>query len=351
MEEIATIYERMRETFAERAGFTPGDGCDTMVRLYALSAEVQALLAQADWVLQQSFPQTAQGQYLDYHAASRALERAAARRAEGTLRFFTDGSAPTDYAIPEGTVCMTAAGTRFETTHAAVLPQGGTQTDVPARAVTAGAQGNAAAGAVCLLSAAPAGIARCVNPQAFTGGTDEEDDETLRARILASYRRLPNGANAAFYEQEALRVPGVAAAKAVGRARGIGTVDVYAAARGAAPSEALLETVRAALEEKREIAVDLRVLAPTTRAVTVRAALKVRAGAAFEEVGARAQEALQAYFDELGLGETVLTAKLTALLYAVEGVENCRVLAPTEDVSAGTTELNVLGQTELTELA
>ena len=49
MEELNAIYERMRTIFSEEAGFVPNDGCDAMVRLYALASEVQALLAQADW--------------------------------------------------------------------------------------------------------------------------------------------------------------------------------------------------------------------------------------------------------------------------------------------------------------
>ena len=87
MEELNAIYERMRAIFAEEAGFVPNDGCDAMVRLYALASEVQSLLAQADWVLDQSFPQTAVGQYLDYHAETRALTRLPAAKAAGVLRF------------------------------------------------------------------------------------------------------------------------------------------------------------------------------------------------------------------------------------------------------------------------
>ena len=80
MEELNAIYERMRTIFSEEAGFVPNDGCDAMVRLYALASEVQALLAQADWVLNQSFPQTAAGRYLDYHAETRGITRAAAEK-------------------------------------------------------------------------------------------------------------------------------------------------------------------------------------------------------------------------------------------------------------------------------
>jgi len=61
VKEWTEIYEQMRGTFAQRAGFVPSEGCDSAVRLYALAAELQSLLMQADWVLDQSFPQTAQG--------------------------------------------------------------------------------------------------------------------------------------------------------------------------------------------------------------------------------------------------------------------------------------------------
>ena len=100
-------------------------------------------------------------------------------------------------------------------------------------------------------------------PAPFTGGSDQEDDESLRSRILESYQRLPNGANAAWYEQTAMGHEGVAAARAVGRARGIGTVDVYIAteARPAGGGHCW-QAVQADLQERREIAVDVQVKAP-----------------------------------------------------------------------------------------
>ncbi|MBQ1834811.1 MAG: baseplate J/gp47 family protein, partial [Oscillospiraceae bacterium] len=146
MEEITAIYQRMRETFARRAGFEPSENCDAMVRLYALSAQLQALLTQADWVLEQSFPQTAKGAYLDYHAQTRALERRNATCATGALRFFAGANAPADYEIPVNTVCMNEAGSRFATISPAVLRAGEPYVDVPARAMEPGEAGNAIAG-------------------------------------------------------------------------------------------------------------------------------------------------------------------------------------------------------------
>ena len=350
MEELRTIYERMRTVFAEETGFVPNDGCDMMVRLYALAAEVQSLLAQADWVLDQSFPQTAQGKYLDYHAETRALTRLAAARATGVLRFSAPSAAVTDYEIEAGSAAMTTGGVRFETTEKATLRKGETSVDVPARAVEAGANGNAIAGAVHVMAVYPVGITRCENPEAFSGGSDEESDEKLRERVLESYRRLPNGANAAFYEQEALRFPNVAAAKAVGRARGIGTVDVYVSTHGGAPEEELLGEISAALQKKREIAVDVAVKVPAEKRVDVTAELEAEQGWTMREITDAAQEALQAYFTGERLGESVYRAKLASILYSVPGVKNYHLLAPAADVPAGATELPVLGKVTLTEI-
>ena len=351
MEEISTIYERMRAAFARETNYLPRDGGDMMVRLYAFAAEIQSLLAQADWVLEQSFPQTAQGEYLDRHAEMRALTRGKGTRATGTLRFFSGGTASSDYEIPAGTVGMTADGVRFETTRRTVLPAGGDHADAAARAVEPGIAGNADAGAVNLLAALPVGIVRCTNPSAFSGGSDGEDDESLRARVLASYSRLPNGANASYYEMEALKDPEAAAAVAVGRSRGIGTVDVYVAAKDGMPSQEMLSRIGATLAGKREIAVDLRVLAPTEKPIDLSAEVRVGANRESGEVLARCESALRAYFTGRRLGSDVLAAHLTALLYAVDGVENCRVLSPSADVTVGETELPTLRSLTLTEMA
>ena len=350
MKEWTEIYEQMRGTFAQRAGFVPSEGCDSTVRLYALAAELQSLLMQADWVLDQSFPQTAQGMYLDYHAETRGITRAAAEKAAGTIRFAAADKVTAACPIEKGTVCMTAEGVRFETTEDAVIAVGSQWVDVPAQAVEAGAGGNVIAGTVTLLSAMPVGVVQCTNPAAFSGGCDAESDEALRGRVLASYQRLPNGANAAYYEQEAMRYPGVAAAKAVGRARGIGTVNVVIATHAGVPDAALLAAVETDLQKKREIAVDVKVLAPTVETVAVTAALKAAPGYTFAEVKAGAQSALEALFTGELLGKSVTTARLLTLLCGVEGVENVHLTAPAADVAVGSTELPMLGTVTLSEL-
>ena len=100
--------------------------------------------------------------------------------------------------------CFFREGARFPTTEDVTLPAGALYADVHAMALEPGKQGNVAAGAVTIMAAMPVGIKACTNPEAFSGGDDEEDDSSLRRRLLDSYLRLPNGANAAYYDQTAV---------------------------------------------------------------------------------------------------------------------------------------------------
>ena len=45
------LYQELLAAFAQRAGFTPEEGCDLAVRFWAAAAQIQALGIQADWVL------------------------------------------------------------------------------------------------------------------------------------------------------------------------------------------------------------------------------------------------------------------------------------------------------------
>ena len=107
--------------FQEETGLVPAGDGDLAVRLYAVAAQIYAMYVQAQWVERQCFPQTAEGEDLDRHAALRGLERREAAKAEGSIQFSVDTASATDRPIPAGTVCMTAEQVRFETLEDVVL--------------------------------------------------------------------------------------------------------------------------------------------------------------------------------------------------------------------------------------
>ena len=346
---VDQIYDSMLSEFQSKTGLEAANSVDLSVRLYAVAAQIHALYAQGEWTRNQCFPQTAQGVWLDQHAQLRGLERRAAKQATGTIRFSVDRAGQSDLTIQAGTVCMTAGQVRFETLEDAVLQAGTLSVEVSAQAVEAGAAGNVAAGSILAMAVPPVGISRCTNPEPFTGGSEEEDDESLRSRVLETYRRMANGANAAYYEKEALSFEEVAAVTVVGRSRGIGTVDVVVAPWKGLPEEELLEQLQQHFEERREIAVDIQVLAPSTQSVDVTVELKPSAGADYTTVAGRVETVLRDWFNGERLGESILRAKLGELIYHVEGVENYRILAPDADVDIQPTVLPQIGTLTLSE--
>lgn len=349
MKQASEIYETMRSVFQEKTGLSPAGDADISVRLYAAAAELETLYAYCDWALNQSFPQLATGEYLDLHASLRGLFRKPAAAAEGILRFCLEQARQTDVTVEAGTVCTDAGLRRFVTVEEGVIPAGSLFCDVKACAEETGSSGNAASGTVTGMTLAPVGVSSCYNPEAFSGGTDEENDAALRQRVLDSFCRLPNGANAAFYETRAAANDGVAGVQVLPRVRGTGTVDVVISAAGGAPSEELLDAVQADLQSVREISVDVLVRAPEEKSVDVAVTVWPDDAYTAEEAAAAAKAAVEGFFSGELLGKPVYLAQLGSRIYATGKVKNYAVTAPAADVAAGDGVLPVLGSLKVTE--
>ena len=332
----------MCAVFAGETGMTLNDTSEMAVRLYALAAQIYGLYAQNQWTQNQCFPQTASGEYLDYHARLRGLIRNEAQCARGHLRFTIDEAQDAPLAIEKGTICMTAGLVRFETTEGAAILPGETQVDIPAKAAQLGPAGNVPAGSVRVLSVAPLGVSGCTNESPFTGGVETESDDALRGRILETYARIPNGANAAYYQREALGFSEVVAVNVLPRSRGRGTVDIVIAAADGTASETLLEEVQEHMDKRREIAVDLQVLPPQTVPLNLSVTITGKNPEAMPELIERVQKALVGYFDGRLLGCDVLRAKLGDVIFQIEGVTNYHILWPQEDLQVQPGQLPIL---------
>lgn len=343
MKTIEEIYEEMMDTYATHTGVRPSVSCDLSVRLYAVASQIFALNSQSDWVTRQCFPQTAYGEYLDQHGEMRGLTRKDASTATGYLRFSTAVANLQDMEIPLGTVAMTAGLVRFQTVESAVLKAGTTSVDVKAEAVEPGVGGNIGAGMIISMAMAPIGVAGCTNPAEFINGTDIEGDEVLRSRILETYKRLPNGANAAFYLQEALSFERVTSATVIPRSRGIGTVDVVIATSSGIPEQELVDEVWNHLQERREIAVDVEVLLPSL--VTLNVSLDVSPGDEYtlEEAVAETRAAIENWFDGTRLGKSLMEAELGNMVYQCKSVANYQINTNLKNHTIEDDELPVLG--------
>ena len=104
METYDTILKRMKEKYTELSGNIPAENSDIAVRLSVLAGEIYSSLVNMEWVKRQMFVSSAQGEYLDYHAQERGLERRGASYAFGSVIFSVTEPAVTDINIPAGTV-------------------------------------------------------------------------------------------------------------------------------------------------------------------------------------------------------------------------------------------------------
>ena len=138
MRATETIYREMLSAYAKRRGGQLQEDCDLSVRLWAAAAQIQALEAQAEWVLGQSFPQTAAGVYLDRHGAMRGIVRQAPSRATGQLTFRLSNAQTGAVSVETGTVCMTEGTVRFRTMEPGTILAGEISVTVAAEAVEAG---------------------------------------------------------------------------------------------------------------------------------------------------------------------------------------------------------------------
>lgn len=327
------IHSSMRARYRELSGFDADQASDIGVRLKILAAETASAYEKLEELRAQVFPQTSSGEYLELHAQGRAITRKQAIAATGMLEFSRETPAYSDIPIPSGVMCATRPEpqVRFETVEDSVLPAGQTRVTVPAVAVDAGAQGNVAASAVCVMISPPAGITGVTNPEPFSGGMDEESDDALRSRLLAAYENISNGTNRAFYYDLAMSYDDVSSVNILPRRRGRGTVDVVIACRSAGTQAELVDAMQDDMNRRKEINVDVRVVAATVDMTAISYELAVKDGYNFELVAEKSREAVRDYVNSLSVGSPLLLAAVGNRLLMVDGVYNYSITSPNRD--------------------
>ena len=140
--------------------------------------------------------------------------------AEGEVEVTGNGGT----AIPVGHRFLYSGGQTYEALELTIL-LADAATPVPVRALDPGAAGNLPPGTI--VSMVPlAGIDTGATVVNLDGGTDEENDDDLRVRVLQRIRQPPMGGAAHDYVRWTLAVPGVTRAWCAPLEMGIGTVTV-----------------------------------------------------------------------------------------------------------------------------
>lgn len=317
------ILSTMKEKYTELSGITPSENSDITLRMKVLAGEIYNSLVNVEWLKTQMLPDSATGEYLDYHASERGLARREAAFSQGEVIFSRMLMTVKDTLIPAKTIVATVGDdpVYFETTQDATILAETYSTIVPVRAITAGTSGNVPEKAISVIVTPITGVQEVTNPDACESGADAESDESLRVRILESIKAPSNGTNCSYYKKICEEIPTVTSAGVVPRGRGAGTVDVYVAAQGAEVSDEVLETVQAKLSELREVNVDVKAYKAQLTPVSIYLRIDVLEGYEFEDVENRCIKALSEYISTRGVGGNVLLSEAGDRIQHTRGIK------------------------------
>ena len=327
MDSYNTILERMVGDYRQYSGVTPNEESDIMLRLRVLAGEIYRLRVESDYIARQILPTTAEGSFLEAHAAERGLTRLSATKAGGSVTFYRAEDNTDLITIPAGTEVSTYnTGKRFVTLADAQMGSSESSVSVSVKAAQTGADYNVRSGMITVQVTPVAGIGRVNNNAAMTGGTDIESDAQLRERLLQSYRDIPNGTNAAYYKRLAMSVPGVYSAGVVGRARGNGTVNVYVCGDGSAVSAATLNQVQGLLSDMREAVTDVRAFHATHASVNLHIMLSAEEGYDFSDLSDTVRSNVESFIKSRGVGGDVMLCDVGEVIFHTDGVKSYRFI-------------------------
>lgn len=197
--------------------------------------EIYNLYNDMNYAFEQSFPDTAESEYLDMLAADRGITRRGATAAVINVSF-------TGVDVPIGTRFSIDGNTYF------VSSVNSDKTVYQLTCEQLGSEGNHASGSVLPIDDI-SGLKSASIIEISAAGEDEETDQSLRDRYSASVAAYTYGGNVSDYQETVDTMSGVGACKVVPAWQGGGTVLlILASGDYGAVSDDVLTSVKTALD-------------------------------------------------------------------------------------------------------
>lgn len=306
-----------------------------------LAGILHGLYGFIDWAKDQFLVDKAEDEMLDRHSSIWGINRTAATFAGGNVDFTgTDGM-----IISIGTELQRADGAEYTTDAEATIAAGVATVAVTASA--SGLAGNAVAASALNLVSPIAGIDSSIIVAAggLTGGTDQEADDTLRARILDRIQAPPHGGADFDYVKWTKELAGVTRAWVFAQELGLGTVtvrfmmdDTYG---DGLPLVADVATVQSALDIERPVTAALTVAAPIGVPLNLEiSGLDPATQAVKDAIEAEIKDLIRR---ETSPGSTLLISHIREAISIAAGEDDHALVSPVADVVHATGEIAVFG--------
>lgn len=319
-------------------------------------------------VLKSLSPVTCEESYLlDYHADGRGLVRRESVNATG----YVTVTAKAGLVIPLGYGFSTEADDEgntidFVTTEEVTVDSLG-NAKIPIEAAEGGSTSNVGVNTIVLHTGDETGelldeIISVTNEEAVTGGLDEEDDDTLRERIVEYDRShdISYVGNVADYKRWALSVPGVGAVTVIPAKDDSGIIKIILMDQNGVPAskqiqDAVYDYIMRPDSESDRLAPPnavLEITAPETVVVNISAVVYLRE-AEIGDVQNDLKAALQSYLLNVSSNDSaVRISAINSILGAVSGIydyDSVQINGVSKNVDLESGQMPVLGTVTITE--
>lgn len=295
--------------------------------------------AQIEYVLNQSFLDTADEENLIKKGQMFGIERKAAVRASGQVQFTTSRK---PIIIPVGTILQTSDGYKYRTTSSF----NGDDLKVQVTALLAGAQYNLQAGAELSLTNPIDGVqGAIVKDTGITGGVDIETIEALRERIRFRLQNPPRCGTVGDYIAWAQEVAGVTRSWCQRNTPVEGQVTVRIMTdeltEDGFPTEAKIQEVQDYIDERSPTEATVIVAKPLKKVINIHIeGLDPNTSDNQQKIKTRLKEL---FYRQSTLSGVITWNRINATITNTVGVDFFTLTEPTTDVTAAAHELAVLG--------
>ncbi|PTQ91281.1 baseplate J/gp47 family protein [Agitococcus lubricus] len=324
------------------------DDDDEMVRAHGVAAVVEGAYQHQQWIIRQLFAQTAEKEFLDYLAAKVGITRKQAVAATGSIKISgTEGA-----SLSIGANIVRNAYTWITTSLGTIDDTGFATVNVIA--LTTGTAGNLSENTPVTLASAPIGIQSQALALTMSGGSEQESDDDLRARVLFAQQNPEGNGTKADYVRWAMAIEGVSSVYVFSRRRGLGTVDLCIGTATGLPSPTLIADVQAEINLRQSEPADCLVYAPQFKFVNMGILVEL-SGTNLAAITPLIVGVLVDYFATLNPADRVVIKQIEALIMSLEGVVDVKVNSPNTnivpEVSLFSTEWCRLGDVEVNVLS
>ena len=278
------------------------------------------------------FPEYSYGGFVDGHARGKGMTRRSANEASGKLTITGDPKT----VIPAGSLFSTAAvndqpSVDYATLEETAIPETGSVT-VDVECTQAGIIGNTPENTIVLVSSRLTGVKAVTNEEPMTGGTEEESDESLIARIVEFNKSQGESyvGSASDYKRWAQSVDGVGSATVIAAQDTSGLVTIIITdANGEPATEQLCTSVYNYImkpdnPEERLAPVNaiLSVTPPATVKICIKATVELDDETTLEAVKTAYAAQLALYLPTALSDGEIKYSRVAAALAAVEGAND-----------------------------